>query len=332
MRITLIYNPGAGDGKNDMSELSSRIESAGHEVTCYSSKCKNWTEALDLLDHPADLIAVAGGDGTVGRIAKRLVGRGIPLAVLPLGTANNVARTLDLTDLSLDEWIAAWPTARRLAMDVGIASGPWGSLRFLEGVGAGLFAWTVPRARAAPDARSDPERKLRDGLQRLKERLESCQATRIEAELDGRDISGEYLMLEALNTPFVGPNLFLGHQGSICDGKLLLTLVPEAERAHLRAQLSGWQRGLLCQPELPTCSGRQLRIEWTGFKLHIDDKFWPKDGESYAPLPATIEVRLEQGALQVLVPPDYSENSPRMSSVSCPIDGTAANAAASQSH
>jgi len=43
-----------------------------------------------------DLILVAGGDGTVTKVARRLVAMKseIPLAVLPVGTANNFARSL----------------------------------------------------------------------------------------------------------------------------------------------------------------------------------------------------------------------------------------------
>jgi diacylglycerol kinase family enzyme len=40
------------------------------------------------------LVLAAGGDGTVGKVAHELIDSGIPLSVLPLGTANNLARTL----------------------------------------------------------------------------------------------------------------------------------------------------------------------------------------------------------------------------------------------
>jgi YegS/Rv2252/BmrU family lipid kinase len=43
-----------------------------------------------------DRVIVAGGDGTLNAAVQGLVGTGLPLAVLPLGTANNLARTLRL--------------------------------------------------------------------------------------------------------------------------------------------------------------------------------------------------------------------------------------------
>jgi YegS/Rv2252/BmrU family lipid kinase len=43
-----------------------------------------------------DLFIVGGGDGTLNRVADALVEAGLPLGILPLGTANDLARTLDL--------------------------------------------------------------------------------------------------------------------------------------------------------------------------------------------------------------------------------------------
>src|SRR6266436_32025 len=43
------------------------------------------------LENRPDLVVVAGGDGTVRRVASELVGRDIPLAIIPLGTFNNLA-------------------------------------------------------------------------------------------------------------------------------------------------------------------------------------------------------------------------------------------------
>src|SRR3954463_5240521 len=63
MRVTLIHNPGAGEeGQPDAEDLRRLVRAAGHEVWCVSSKEPGWEAALD---RPAELIAIAGGDGTV---------------------------------------------------------------------------------------------------------------------------------------------------------------------------------------------------------------------------------------------------------------------------
>ena len=51
-----------------------------------------------ILDHrgAADLVIVGGGDGTLNAAAEALVEAGLPLGILPLGTANDLARTLEI--------------------------------------------------------------------------------------------------------------------------------------------------------------------------------------------------------------------------------------------
>ena len=51
-----------------------------------------------------------GGDGTVGRVTRRMVGRGVPITVLPSGTANNIARSLGLIERPFEELIRGWET------------------------------------------------------------------------------------------------------------------------------------------------------------------------------------------------------------------------------
>ena len=88
MRVTLIHNPVAGDDEEpDANELMGIIRAAGHDLAYRSAKDGDWSASLE---DPGDLVVVAGGDGTVGRVARRLIDTGIPLTLLPIGTANNV--------------------------------------------------------------------------------------------------------------------------------------------------------------------------------------------------------------------------------------------------
>lgn len=55
-----------------------------------------------------DAIVAAGGDGTVSGVAEHLVGSNVPLLILPLGTANLLARDLGIA-LEIEEWFEALP-------------------------------------------------------------------------------------------------------------------------------------------------------------------------------------------------------------------------------
>ena len=74
--VTLIHNPGAGDQDEDGESLRKLLRDAGHEVRYQSAKEDGWKGALK---KTADLIVIAGGDGTVGRVVRRVAGRGIPI-------------------------------------------------------------------------------------------------------------------------------------------------------------------------------------------------------------------------------------------------------------
>jgi diacylglycerol kinase family enzyme len=301
MRVILVHNPGAGDGgQPGASELRQLIEAAGHEAFYQSCADEGWATAFE---RPADLVAVAGGDGTVGRVAKALVGRRLPFTALPLGTANNISKSLGLTDASLEQLIRAWKNAQRTKFDIGVARGPWGLRYFMEGMGSGLFARTMPEADRNPTLASldSADAKVTYALQILREQLDEYRSRFFRATLDGRDVSGEYLLLEAMNMQYVGPNLYLGPDCDFRDGLLDVVVVAPEERAKLHRYLSTWQNGRLHIPDLTTWRGRELRVEWTGFKVHIDDEVWPEEGASHA-APATMTIAMEHDALEFLAP------------------------------
>jgi Diacylglycerol kinase catalytic domain len=136
MQVTLIHNPDAGDDTQPSGgDLVRLIRDKGHAVAYQSSRAENWYTALEV---PVDIVAVAGGDGMVGEVAKHLIDKHVPIAVLPMGTANNIAKTLGLKDRSLEQLVAGWSAAPRVSFDVGVASGPWDSKYFIEGLGMGL--------------------------------------------------------------------------------------------------------------------------------------------------------------------------------------------------
>ena len=146
MRITLMHNPKAGRGNHAKRGLMAALANAGHRAIYQSTKKSDYEKALK---KPTDLVLAAGGDGTVGKVAHELIDSGIPLSVLPLGTANNLARTLGFIG-SPREIIAGLEAGKRRAFDVGVARGPWGKRYFFESAGGGLLADYLREAKDKP--------------------------------------------------------------------------------------------------------------------------------------------------------------------------------------
>ncbi|GAA1465030.1 diacylglycerol/lipid kinase family protein [Microbacterium thalassium] len=75
--------------------------------------------ARDALDAGADLVIVAGGDGTVRAVAEVLAGTGIPLGIVPQGTGNLLARNLGVPIADVDAAIARALEAGDRRIDIG---------------------------------------------------------------------------------------------------------------------------------------------------------------------------------------------------------------------
>lgn len=300
VNVVLLHNPGAGSGSGSdaLAELARTIRAEGHALRMQSTRDKAWKRTLD---EPSDLVAVLGGDGTVGRVAKHLLGRGVPLAVFAAGTANNIALTLGIEGTSAAAQVASWSDPRRLTFDAAVARGPFGAQALIEGLGCGLLVWGMRHAN--DDASCDESREARMArvLTMLMEQSAAHPAVRVEATLDGHDVSGDYVLLEAMNTQFIGPNLFLAPSGHPGDGLLDVVTIASDARDAMRERLASWQRGALRPSDWPTRQGKELVLQWSGFPLHLDDDVWPEEG-SAGEGPARIEVTMQPGALEFLVP------------------------------
>ena len=310
MKVTLIHNADAGDDDSPtLGQLEALIKEAGHSVRSQSVKKDGWTKVLK---KRTDLVAVAGGDGTVGKVARRMVGKEIPLAVLPMGTANNIAKSLGIADRKPTELIAGWSNADRADFDAGMASGPWGERHFIEGVGMGLFTQAMPwigRNKSINQQSGDV--RIAYALQLMREHLNGSVPLQLHATLDGEDISGAYLLFEAMNTRYVGPNLFLAPDVEHGEGLLHVVCVTDKDRETLRTHLTGWQNGTMWPADLGVYTGKRLEIEWTGYPVHLDDKSWPDEDDTPPDPPMPIEITIERAALEFLVPAAVSQSGER---------------------
>jgi diacylglycerol kinase family enzyme len=164
VHVLLMYNPTAGDEGADAGELVSLLEAQGHAVDAHSVKEPGWKAALDAEAH---LVVVAGGDGTVSKVFRHVAGSGAVATVLPIGSANNVARSLGYGDDPPETLIRGLPDAERRWFDVGSLSSAGGAASFVESAGGGVFAEMLVRAESV-DADPGGEAKLELGLRLLR--------------------------------------------------------------------------------------------------------------------------------------------------------------------
>lgn len=106
------------------------------------------TMAKTAIAEGVDLVVVAGGDGTVRVVCAELAGSGIPVAVLPAGTGNLLARNLGIS-LDLDEALSQLLDGSQQQIDSVTIKGDQLDDRFVVMAGLGLDAAIIADA---PDA------------------------------------------------------------------------------------------------------------------------------------------------------------------------------------
>src|SRR6266540_2010960 len=302
MRITLMHNPKAGDAEHGRKQLMAALAEAGHHATYQSTKERGFKKALK---QPTDLVLAAGGDGTVAKVACRLVDSGIPLSVLPLGTANNLARALGFV-ASPEEIITRLDGGKKRTVDVGLACGPWGERYFFEGAGGGLLADYVLTARKERKGNRkvetlSKEQEMARHSALLRRMLHDYPARQWKIEIDGKDISGRYVLWEAMNIRSVGPALHLAPGAATRDGRFDFVCARAADRALLTEHFDARVAGKKSKSPLPTRRFRELRIVWKGSTIHLDDELW-RDKKKNKKSADEIKITVKPSALIFLQP------------------------------
>jgi diacylglycerol kinase (ATP) len=301
VRTVIVHNVSAGDHRYDGDRLMELVRRAGHDAVYFVSTDERWKAAAP----DADLVAAAGGDGTVEDVAKTIVDAdtGAAMTVLPLGTANNVSRGLGLADTPLESLIHRWATAPIRRLDMGVATGPWGIMEFLESVGAGLVAAGIAEivggASAYVDDLEGAERRVREARDVFLERLQRADVTPFAITLDGDHTAGEFVLVEAMNFGTVGPQLRLSSDADPSDGWLDVVLVPEKHRSDLARHLTPSPSGTV-PPPLPVRRARRVTLTCRECQIHVGDTVWTDP--PWAHEKVTIELTLRAQALRFAVP------------------------------
>lgn len=290
-RALLLHNPTAGDGRHDGEELSELLRTAGYDVVYQSTKQK--PAFIHALQEPSDLLVAAGGDGTVAKVAYHLADRTTPVAMLPLGGANNIARSLGLEGSPAD-LIRGLRDMRPRRLDVGHAHGPWGSRPIVEGIGLGALTRASAEVRAAKVA---PERKREAGREALRRAMAETVMEGFEVCLDGRPVRRDAVIVEIVNIAYSGAALPLAPDADPGDGLLNLIWVGPRERQAMMRWLE--DDGHAEPPPAEVHRARRVTLRWAAGAIRLDDDFPEPDAS-----PCRVVAELDGEPLSVLCWPD----------------------------
>ncbi|MFC8046412.1 diacylglycerol/lipid kinase family protein [Nocardia sp. NPDC057353] len=281
-RPFLIMNPRSGGGKVTKFDLRRRAEALGAEVALLDGP-----EPVDVVElaraavaRGADLLGVAGGDGTQALVAGVAAEHGLPFLVLSAGTRNHFAMDLGLDRADPAAGLAALTDGVELHIDLARINGR----PFVNNASFGVYAQIVED----PAYRDD---KTRTVLARLPDLLTGPDRTRLTVRLPDTEITGPQAILVS-NNPYGSSDLAgLSRRDRLDRGVLGLVTVTVASAGAAigllrRTRTRGLTRGL----------ATTVTVESDAPRIPVG-----VDGESLL-LDTPVHCTIEPGALRVRVP------------------------------
>jgi diacylglycerol kinase family enzyme len=207
----IVMNPRSGGGKVVRFDLAAKAKALGAEVTLLDGPGYVDVAALvrDAVDRGADLLGVAGGDGTQALVAGIAADHDIPLLVISAGTRNHFALDLGLDRDDPSTCLQALTDGEEVRVDLGYI----GDRPFVNNASFGAYAEIVQ----SPEYRDNKNRTM---LEMLPDLLSGQQGTQLTVRAGDRAMSGLQAVLISNNPYGEGRLRGLGRRARIDQGTL----------------------------------------------------------------------------------------------------------------
>jgi diacylglycerol kinase family enzyme len=281
-RPYLIMNPRSGGGKVEKFGLVERAWTLGAEVHVLDGTQDVAELARQAVRNGADLLGVAGGDGTQALVADVAAAYGVPFLVIPAGTRNHFALDLGLDRDSPVDCLDALVDGVELRVDLGVI----GDRTFVNNASFGAYAELV-RSPAYRDDKIGMMLNLLPGL--LAEQHASRQ---LRLRAGDAELAGPQAVLISNNPYGTGDLAGWGRRPRL-DGGLLGVLAITVNGA---AEAAGLMRGRRASSALLERTEPEVVIT-------ADTPLLPVgvDGEAVT-MPTPVRCATRPGALRVRVP------------------------------
>jgi diacylglycerol kinase family enzyme len=281
-RPYLIMNPRSGGGKVTRFGLKDKAEALGATVVLLEGPGPVDVDALAraAVADGADLLGVAGGDGTQALVAGIAAEHDIPLLVISAGTRNHFALDLGLDREDPSRCLDALTDGVELQVDLGFI----GERPFVNNASFGAYAAVVQ----SPAYRDDKARTTLDQLPGL---LAGQQGPRLVARAENVTVQGPQAVLISNNQYGMGDIAGLGRRARLDRGTLGMFAVTVQSAAQAAGLLRGSRsRGLI------SLAGREVVIDADAAQIPVG-----VDGEALV-LDTPVRCVVQPGALRVRVP------------------------------
>lgn len=278
----LVMNPRSGGGKVVKFDLQRKAEELGAEVALLEGPGPVDVDALtrQAVERGADLLGVAGGDGTQALVAGIAAEHNLPFLVISAGTRNHFALDLGLDREDPSGCLEALKDGVELHVDLGKINGR----TFVNNSSFGVYAEVVQ----SPAYRDD---KAGTVLQMLPDLIKGAKGARLRAEVGGVTVDGPQAVLVS-NGPYGSNDLAgLGRRTRLDRGVLgAVALSAASTREAVGLLRRATKHGLIQRTAPEVVVGADVPEIPVGV-----------DGEALL-MTTPVRCTIEPGALRVLVP------------------------------
>ena len=299
----VIVNPAAGSGKaiRLLEWLRERLV-ARPDIELRVTARRGEAEELAAAARSAgrNRVIAVGGDGTIQEVLNGLLAAGTEggaeLGLVPVGTGNDLARSLGLPTDAAEAWTVALGSTTR-PIDVALATNGEGRERWFGSAGGIGFDAQVA---AAMSSRSGWQAGQAGYLLTTLSELRRFDNRAIRLTIDGEIVERSVLLVAVANGAYYGGGMRIAPDARTDDGRLDVCVVGDISRLTALRQLPNLYRGThVSHPAVSMHAGAEIVIEAdapggdTATRIHLD-------GEPFGTLP--LRVRLVAGALRVAMP------------------------------
>ncbi|OON94194.1 MAG: lipid kinase [Candidatus Epulonipiscioides saccharophilum] len=215
-KAILLYNPKAGNRKilTQLDYITQRIQRLRYTLTMYRSEAKGAIETYivnEITQGDYDLIIISGGDGTINECINGMMKKKVytPLAIFPLGTANDFANTA-LIPNTIEEALDIIEEGELRFIDVGLVNNKY----FINVCNMGIFSGVSHEIDLALKKNFGKLAYYIKGV----EELQNYETMDLEIEYDNKKMSNKYVLVLIFNGKGAGGFSKMAKDASIEDG------------------------------------------------------------------------------------------------------------------
>ncbi len=287
-RALILANPHSRSAGNGVDGAVAELHRAGIDVVRPAwREGETFAATIGRYGHGVDFVVIAGGDGSLNAAAPALIEHGLPLGILPGGTANDLARTLGLP-LDMPGAARVIVSGRTKAIDVGDVNGK----PFFNVASLGMSAKLADRLSRESKRRWG---RLAYALTATEVLIEARRFGAVIRSDDGTEFAVRSLQIAVGNGRHYGGGMIVEASAKIDDGRLDLYSLEFRDVWKLPFMALAFRQGRHgLNDDVRTMCGRRFEIR-TRRPMPVN-----ADGEIITQTPAVFSLR--PGAIKVFVP------------------------------